>query len=334
MSNQSLKKIKPLPQSPDAEIQVEEFSLKNLSPAERKQAETMSGAICAIMLKGLLNRADPARYPVIADAASSENQAAALARTIDMQAFERMRPRLLAFVGDQVRLKRILGPHHKIDFHKAGLDAALKDALPRGGSAPEGEAVRRSGHKYNRAHLILRALHCVDETNPEGGTDDMVLGGVLIGASGNVKAFNSLVCGEFDDGTYRNFGELFLGQYSLNTTPGYPKHLYAIFKLVESDSDDREVAQQLTQVLSMLASTILSAVASPLVGSTVGAVLGAVGGFISNLLDEDEFPPYGIRITLTSENHFGGAVSPKFRTGNISGHGGTYRIGLRMMLAP
>jgi hypothetical protein len=108
--------------------------------------------------------------------------------------------------------------------------------------------------------------------------------------------------------------------------------MYCIFKLVESDSDDAEVARDLTSTISFLASTILSAVASPLVGATAGAVLQAIGDFVSNLIDEDEFRPYGVRLTLASEDQFGGHDSGRLATGDITGHGGRYRIGYRWLL--
>jgi len=335
MPNQPARKAREqLVRAGEGEIQAEEFNLQSLSAQERAQANKIATAINAIMLKGLLNRADPARYPVVADSERLENQSAALARTIKPQAFERLRPRLMSLASDPARLQRMLGDHAG-DLNAVGIDRKVEPLLPpRSTATAPANVVPRSGHLYNRAHLILRALHCVDETNPENGTDDMVLAGLRIGASGNVGVINGIVCGEFNDDTYRNFGEMYLGQYSLNTTPGYPKHLYAIFKLVESDSDDREVAEQLTSTLSFLASTILSVLTSPMVGATVGALISSIGGFISNLIDEDEFPPYGIRLTLNSEGQFGGPVGPKFHTGNISGHGGSYRLGLRWVLAP
>ena len=127
-------------------------------------------------------------------------------------------------------------------------------------------------------------------------------------------------------------GELSLGQYSLKTTAGYPKHLYAIFKLVESDSNDAKVAKQLTDTLSFLASTIIGAMLSPAAGAVVGAVIGAIDNLIANVIDEDELRPYGIRLTLSNQNQFGGPVGPKQRTGTITGHGGKYRIGYRWVL--
>ncbi|HEX8692898.1 MAG TPA: hypothetical protein VF746_10790 [Longimicrobium sp.] len=310
------------------------FTLDELPRAEREEGRRLAAAASALMLKGLLHRADPRGFPVAAGAQAPDAVAARLAAELDPAVFARVQPRLERALREPKRLERILGPFAKVDLRRPELDPEVAKLVVRPrrgpGGADAGDAVPR-GAKFTRAHLILRALHCVRETSG-GGADEMILGGVLVGASGNVKAINSIVCGEFDTGDYYDAGELFLGQYSLRTTAGYPKSLYAIFKLVESDSDDREVAQQLTATLSLLASTILSALASPAVGGTVAAVMQAIGGFISDVIDEDEFPPYGIRLTLQSENQFGGPVGPKERTNDIVGHGGKYRIGYRWVL--
>ncbi|HEX5705957.1 MAG TPA: hypothetical protein VFX96_01580 [Pyrinomonadaceae bacterium] len=319
--------------------QVEEFNLDSLAPADRKRAKELAAAGSAMIMKGLLNRLDPKAFPVPRDAASPEAKAATLAKQLSPRAFARLAPHIERAAKDPARISRTLGVLRNVDLRKADLTpdfGSLASILRRGPLQRLDEEVSvakaAKGARFNRMHFVLRGLHCVDETNPEGGNDDMVLGGVLIGASGRVAAFPGVVCGTFNDGEYQSFGELFLGTVSLNSTPGYPKSFYAIFKLVESDSDDREVAQEMTATLSLLARTILSVVATPVVGQVAGAVVSAVGGFISNIMDEDEFPPYGVRVTLNSENQFGGPTSPRLRTGDIRGHGGKYRIGYRVVL--
>lgn len=316
-------------------VEVEEFTLADLPPEERERAQEIGAAVNALALKGMLNRMDPKKYPVPSDSSSIEAKAAELAKSFSPSVFERLRPRLEKAVAEPARLSRMLGRLDKVDFQKADLTAdfkslSVKPALkaPRAGE----ESVLRSGSTYNRLQLVLRHLRCVDETNPEGGDDDMILGGVLIGASGNVKVPKAFVAGHFDDGDLQDFGELYFGQYNINSTNGYPKSFYCIFKLVESDSDDKEVAEQLTATLSFVANVILSAFVGPLVGQTAGAVISSVGGFLSGLIDEDEFPPYGVRLTMSNNNPFGGPVSSYRRTGNIRAHGGEYRIGYRWVL--
>lgn len=324
------------------DAQVSDFSLDSLPPAERKRARELSAAASALIIKGLLNRLDPKAFPVPRDAASPEAKAAALAGGLSPRAFARLAPHVERAAKEPARITRALGPLGKVDLRKADLtpDLGSLSSLMRRGplqrlddgeeDAPRPKSAK--GARFNRMHWVLRGLHCVDETDPEGGNDDMVLGGLLVGASGRVKVIPGIVCGTFNDGDRQNFGELFLGSVNLRSTPGFPKSFYAIFKLVESDSDDREVAQQMTSTISFIANTFMSVLVSPAAGQVAGAIVDTFGSMIGNIIDEDEFPPYGARVTLNSENQFGGHISPNLRTGDIRGHGGRYRIGYRVIL--
>lgn len=326
-------------------VEAERFTLADLSPQERERAEDIAAAVSTLAMKGLLHRLDPKKYPVPANSSSVEARAAKLAKEIPAKVFARLRPRLEKAVSEPARMSRIFGKLKKVDLQKADFSAdfkrlTVKPVLKTTESSEDDFApasvksniAPQSVMSFNRLHLILRKLHCVEETDPKSGDDDMILGGVLIGASGNVKVPKAFVAGHFDSGDIQDFGELFFGQYNINATNGYPKSFYCIFKLVESDSDDKEVAEELTATLSFIANVILSAFFSKAVGEAVGSVMQSVGAFFSGLIDEDEFPPFGIRLKMNSANPFGGSDSANLRTGNIRAHGGTYRIGFKWSL--
>jgi hypothetical protein len=140
--------------------------------------------------------------------------------------------------------------------------------------------------------FVLRAVHCVRETSG-GGSDEIVLGAVLVGASGNTKVVPAQVIGDFDDdgdgAAYVSTGDLPLGQFSLRTTNGYPKTMYCILQLVESDQDDADAAQGLTDALSVIVTIAVSALATPAAGAAAGAVVTAVGALIALFISDD--PP-------------------------------------------
>lgn len=314
-------------------IEATEFTSASLPEAERREAGRIAKGLTAAVVKGLLHRVDPKAFAVSSDVDTLENQAAAAVRGIDARTFEQMRPKLQQLAADTARVQKITGvamPELKksnaIIFKPAN---APQGAVPRSGSAPQ---------KYKRLDLNLRKLHCVDETNggvfsPEDGTDDMVLGAIRIGAGGNVDYSKAIVAGEFArDNTYRNFGELPFGSVSLRTTPGYPKTFYWIFQLVESDSDDAEVAAGITQALRTVVTMVAGMVGGAGVGAIAGAVVDAIGAIIGLFIDDDVFSPYGVAIKLNSENDLGSDGVHDAHTGNISAHGGTYRIGYRLRL--
>jgi hypothetical protein len=163
----------------------------------------------------------------------------------------------------------------------------------------------------------------------------MIVGGMLVGASGNVNPASTFVAGKFNDNQFGNYGENLFGMYSLKTTPAFPKTFYCIFALVETDQDDEDAVEDLTGALSLAAITIGAAFGG--VGATVGVIAAAVFDFIGDLvgafIDDDVFPPYGVRLVLENINQFGGYDSENKRTENIRGHGGTYRVGYKWHLA-
>ncbi|GAB1342675.1 hypothetical protein MASR1M101_18020 [Gemmatimonas sp.] len=100
----------------------------------------------------------------------------------------------------------------------------------------------------------------------------------------------SFILGTFGNGDLFSYGDLPIGQYSLKTTEGYPKHMYVLFKLVETDSDGRETARDLTKAIGGLAQGIVSTFAGAMAGATAGMLVSAIGGFFQGIIDEDEFP--------------------------------------------
>lgn len=318
---------------------VEAFGPEQLSARERAQADTIATQAAALCLKALLHRIDPARYPINPDPSSLEARAAACAATLPALGLARIAIGLKALTRQPTALRRLLGEQGPAlaDLRAAGVDARLGLRAPAATlpklQAPTRSvrATPRSATSYTRCHLLLRAIHCVRETQPSGW-DEMIFGGLRIGASGNVAVIRSFDAGDFRTGTYASYGELFLGQYSLRTTPGYPKSLYAIFQLVESDSNDAAVARELTNALSSLAGIVVGFFATAAAGAAASATISLLGNFIAAMIDEDVMRPYGIRLTMNNQNPFGGPIGPKQHTGNITGHGGAYRIGYRWVL--
>lgn len=318
---------------------VEAFGPEQLSTRERTQADAIARQAAALCLKALFHQIDPARHPIGSDPGSLEARAAACAANLPALALARMSVGLKSLARRPTLARRLLGEQGPAlaDLRTAGLDARLGlratplrlPTLQAPVRTPR--STPRSATNYSRCHLLLRAIHCVRETQPSGW-DEMIFGGLRVGASGNVAVMRGMDVGDFRTGTYASYGELYLGQYSLRTTPGYPKSLYAIFQLVESDSNDAAVARALTDALSSLAGIVVGFFATAAVGVAVSATITLLGNLIESMIDEDAMRPYGIRLTMNNQNPFGGPVGPKQHTGNITGHGGAYRIGYRWVL--
>jgi hypothetical protein len=324
---------------------VESFGIENLNPRERSAALALTQQVTALCLKALLNRIEPGKFPVSTNPMSFEARAAAFAHTLPAATLAQLAPGLRTLIRSPDRLRTLLGESGLAlnDLQTAGIEARLglripaltlpkAPAAPPRKSPPPPAPAPSPAPVFNRAHLMLRAIHCVRETQPPG-RDEIIFGGMRIGASGNVAVINSFDAGNFRTGTYADYGELFLGQYNLNAVSAFPKHLFAVFQLVESDSNDAKVARALTDALSSLAGIVVGFFATAAAGVAAASAVGLIGNLIGAMIDEDAMRPHGIRLTLTTPNPFGSSgVGPKVHTGDITGHGGRYRIGYRWVL--
>lgn len=304
----------------------------------------------ALMLNALLHRFDPVAYPVSESASALEKAAIKHVAGLAPKTFNRLLPGISRVLGDARSRRRYLRHLSDIELNKADVSRRITKALKgkqvnlRVATIPRGETIARAAAgtlNWTQLHLQVRAIHCVDETDPEGGSDDMVLGGAMIGASGNVASAKSFVAGEFDDGTRISYGLKLFGVFNLNAKKDYPKTYYAVFQLVESDSDDKEVAEGLTKTVSFIASAVVGALATPAVGAVVAAVVDAIGSFIGMFISDDHFPPWSAWVRQDGPTRFktnggvtwDGPESPDLRTEDIVGHGGRYRIGYRWAMA-
>lgn len=310
---------------------ISDFPLAALSPAEQRKAQQIASATTALILKALLNRKDPAAYPISKDPNSLERQAAsALAKVTapDLKLLDKA-------MADATWVKQGLGSLSAVDLKTELTTSKLNipaGVMKKGTLDVEKVDPPKFAGTYNRLQLILRHLYCEDETNPESGQDHMILGGIIVGASGNVKVVPSVFSGIFNDGACMDFGEYALGTYSLSATSSYPKTFYAIFVLMESDRDDTEATLALTAALKSVATMAVTSFGGATVETLVQGLVGTIAGLLTIFVDDDVFQPQAVSLTLNNLNQFGGQNSGYHRTGNINGHGGAYSIGYHWKL--
>jgi hypothetical protein len=312
-------------------------AIDTLTREERQFAREHAPAMQAALIKGILAKTEPSKFVLADDDDDIERVIAKGIGSLDDSLLQRLAPRAMSLMKDEHKAHRLVGARSLQAMREPMRITRLR---PRpDSSAPERPRVvlrprqeQDNRPVYKRVIAELRAIHCIRITTPRDNPDEIVLGTVLIGAGGNVAAGYAGDMGEFSNGDRYSYGELPLGQFSLASTDSYPKHMYILFKLVETDSEGKEVAAELTKNIGYLASTIVGALATPLVGSAVGLVITTLGAFFQGLVDEDEFPIVGKRLTLDDMYDLGGSVGPAERTGNIGGHGGTYRIGYRWLM--
>lgn len=331
--------------------------LSKISTTDKAKAKDEAQALAAFVLKAMLHRIDSAVYPIDDKEGSVEKIALDGIDKLSPATFKKAKERTLVMWGDPHKKTKLLGKFSTLDFKKKSIAPDIKrisniefrpvlkktsDVTLLNTEIPELSFSQTKGPSadnyklekpaFNRLDLVLRKVHCVDETDPESpGDDDMVIGGLLVGASGNTNSANSLASGHYDDGDVTNHGAYPFGTYSLNTTPSYPKVFYCILQLIEVDTDEADAARALTDVMKLVG-TLVSSV-NPAIGALVVAVAEAVQIFTGWLIDDDPFYPFGITLNLNNANKFGAdGRSSNWHTGNISDHDGIYRIGFYWQL--
>ncbi|MES2523176.1 MAG: hypothetical protein V4617_10785 [Gemmatimonadota bacterium] len=338
LNDEEAKELDSAKTSPDA--------MDTLTPDERNFAKEAAPIVQAALVKSILARAEPGKYRMADDDDDIEQIMSRGIARLDTRLVEKLAGRAEMALRDEKRAARLLGSKKIVLLREpAKTKKIVHRVAPNGGSQGNGDTdrprvvVRPRDDKeekerpvYTRVLAELRAIHAVRITEPRDNPDEMILGTVLVGAGGNVTAGYGGDMGEFMNGDRYSFGELPIGQFSLKSTKGYPKHMYVLFKLVEVDSDGKEAAAELTRAIGGIASLIASALATPAVGAAVGTMITAIGGIFENLIDDDEMRIVGKRLTLDDMYDLGGSVGPAERTDDITGHGGKYRIGYRWLM--
>ncbi len=219
---------------------------------------------------------------------------------------------------------------------------------------------------WNTLHLRVRKTICVDETDgflgTEAGDDEMLLGGHIIDATGDMKKVGILHLGNaFDDGEEVSYNPpLVFGSYNLKkddailingkeTELGWPRTYHAIVVLAEEDMGGFPgflndlasfvlpmIKAELTKALAGLGS-ILGAVGAA-IGAAIGALLGelvdALFGFFVSVWEDDVFIPLTLSQTLPFPMPaWGSTTSPVVQLG-WKGHGGHYRVRFDWEMVP
>lgn len=332
----------------DAATEVPAFNVASLSPAERKQAQDIAAACTALIIKGLLNRHDPKTYPVPTDASSPEAEAAKAVAELPSKMFETIRPQLVMLAQTGRGFAKVSPAVQKIDFKQPSIAGALKGLAPsvdlnEHKPLPAHHIAPASPSKYRVLQLNLRSLRCDHETYggwPHLGSDEILLGGVLIGASGHINPVPATYCGQFDtpsDGEndyYVTFGNWPWGQYTLASTPGWPKDFFCIFQLVETDHDIQDGVASLTHAIHTILNNKVIGAATGGLSVVGGAIIQALGDLIGSFISDTHFPPYGVLLRLQDENGLGSdGKSNLHKTGHIRTDQGDYVIGYQWLLA-
>lgn len=133
-----------------------------------------------------------------------------------------------------------------------------------------------AGLAFQKMRLYIRKVRCKDETSDGGDSDEINLGGVKVGATGNVELIDQFrVSHDFDKGETVDFGfsRKFCGWNIRTDTAGFPYIYTAV--IVMAEKDDGGFEKMLKQLLKEIIKAIVNA-ALTLTGSAIGGILGGL----------------------------------------------------------
>ncbi|HYP01399.1 MAG TPA: hypothetical protein VER76_14510 [Pyrinomonadaceae bacterium] len=169
-------------------------------------------------------------------------------------------------------------------LHKRLTVAHLEPAEPA--TSPQRERVKvqagqsnpdlEAGKRFKKLRLYIREVRCIEETSDGPGSDEINLGGTIVGATGNTVLVDQFqVSDDFDAGESRDPNRVF-GGYTLRTeSQGFPYVYTAV--VVMAEKDDGGFYKFLKELWEKVGDKVQQAVAG-LVGAGVGAALGALAG--------------------------------------------------------
>lgn len=202
------------------------------------------------------------------------------------------------------------------------------------------------------AQLRLKQVKCIDETDgflgSESGSDEILLSGMAIDATGDTKKLGMHRWEGFNDGTEVNLSPpLVLTEFAFaaddiaqGKPTGYPRSYFVTFMLAEEDEGGfPEFVKTIYGMIRDWAVKKVTAVIGGYFGGALGAAIGyAVGELLGWGLDQlfnlfvaiwkdDPFRPWTSRCDISSPfSSFSDDNPTSQRWYEIAGHGGKYRL--------
>ncbi len=316
-------------------ITVAKNVIATLSPAAKAKAADRGHAMTALILKAILHRVDPAKYPVNLQPNSVEMNIQAAVNKLSPAIFDSISAKAKLTMDNPAKKENVLGKFKNLNFQEASLLPNIKkqSGLEFKAVTPDIEIIDQNkfqlANSFTKVDINISNVDCIARTSMADPYDYTVLTGLLIGASGNTNNANSIIgCGMID-GLTCDFNGYRFGTYSMNTTAGFPKTFYCIFVLITSMRDD--VADTRDYFDAMM-SMISSAAVSPDDGldGMVAAVTNCMNDLIAEWIHEDRpLIPYAVKLQVDNANAamVNNSIIKYIQTGDILEFGNPIRYG-------
>ncbi|MEZ4453073.1 MAG: hypothetical protein R3B09_26670 [Nannocystaceae bacterium] len=187
-------------------------------------------------------------------------------------------------------------------------------------------------------------VHCVTETTPRVGEDEIAIGGLMIDAAGNTVKIPRKALGDYESGTRQSFhpGKP-LARLDFPGPGGWPRSFSLVLTLAEIDNGGfpelldelfNVAREEITDVVREAAHATLGERLGDWITSAIQWVLETVFGALKDWWEDDLFAPATFNFEFADAGaRFNG--SPELGLFiEWTGHGGRYRVELAAELGP
>jgi hypothetical protein len=172
-----------------------------------------------------------------------------------------------------------------------------------------------AGSRYKKLELYIRKVRCKEETSELSDSDEINLGGVIIGATGNTVLVDQFkVSHDFDAGEVKDFGfSKKFGDFTIRRdSTGFPYVYTAVIAMAEKDEGGfydflKALVESIAKTVSAMVPGAAGAALGALLGSpggpifvAIGAVVGGLIGWIITMLEDDIIGTHTVQIGLGS----------------------------------
>ncbi len=293
-----------------------------ITAAQKQTAKENAHAAAVFLSRAILHKKNPVLNPIDLNN-EAEKRALDAVNKLPSSLVTKASANLTSIMANTNKKAAVFGKFKGVDLQNRILTTFMKS---KGWSLSVNTRPLVQMVGENKIRLILRNIVCVDECDPEEGSDQMIISGVLVGPGENVRLANPLASCAFEGGESCDHGNYLLGGFPVRPTSTYPQSYYCIVVLAKTEDLDLQAqTAELNAALQSIIASTFNTSSNP--GDIASGLEFAINIMMSIYTNDKVFPAELLHLTMSNANTLGSDnQSDEVFTGNIADHGGTYKF--------
>ncbi len=302
-------------------VQAKEVDYSQVPAAERQKAIQVQREVAAHFLQALAHSRSPQEYDLGRN--SLARQLIPVIEELPTEEKIRIQERAMTILNDPGQRTKILGSQlTKLDFRKdilaqMGRTAQIrpeqqkKSVMPKSGT---------SNTATGKLKVRLKEVRLIDETNPEGGHDEIYLGAIFLDANEKTSKKDPFHIADFNEGDKKKEKKVYDPHYTLKTFDVNPNQngqtFFTHFMLFEYDGTGT-----MYKVVDIALDWVAGALSTTTYGASVAIKL-VIDVIVTAIAEDDQFPVFAHEIDLNA----GTSDFTKNYWFWVKAHGGHYEV--------